>query len=355
MARLLSQYSVTGRDKAHEKLGILGANLQWLLDRRWVADYKVLVKNIWELDKQIQNIRGGNIDDMIARGGVEAARNDMVNFFNAFIARVESNPPGIHGVAQAINPHINVRAFNVSPAREFGQATTAQVIEELRAWNGPFAGVEQAVEQSRNTDLYVLFALYAAARAAFQRVQNPAQAQVNQAQIDQLSRQRAHLIEVRDELAGPYDAYNKEETKASVKTWASRGVTTIVWAAVWATLVAWNKQTPPPVAPQAAPITAPNQANQKTVNGHTVMVQGSSITLSPVTGKGVKIGGELFQLNIAANQGWAIVWSISTKVWGAMTPTVITNGQITHNGKVLEVKRSGNNIVVSYDNDSVTF
>lgn len=56
----------------------------------------------------------------------------MQRFFNEFIARVETTPQGIHGIAQAINPAINIQAFERSPAREFAHRGSQQVIQELR-------------------------------------------------------------------------------------------------------------------------------------------------------------------------------------------------------------------------------
>lgn len=355
MARLLTQFSPTGRDRAHERLGVLQANLNSLLERRWVANYQELVRNITQLDMQIQNLRWWNIDDLIARGGVEAARHDMQRLLNEFIARVETNPPGIQTVAQAINPNINIPAFNRSPAREFGLQATQQIIEQLREWNGPVIQVQQAVEQSQNTDLYVLFALYTAARTTFQRLQNPAQVQANQAQVEQLTRQRAHLLQVRDELARPYNAYNREETGASWRTWASRGLSLAVWAAVWATIMVatGNKaNTPSNTWAQNIP-GAVNQANQRTIHGHSLSTQGTSLLLNSIPGKAIKIGGELFQFNVVAQQNGSITGTV--KETSTNNTLAFNSGKATYNWNDIEVKLVNGRIIITYNNDSVTF
>ena len=88
------------------------------------------------------------------------------------------------------------------------------------------------MEHAGNTDLYVLFSLYARARAVVLNAQNPNQAQANEARLRALETQRANLSRTNDELIGAYNQFNRQETNASVRSWASRAGSAVAGAAM---------------------------------------------------------------------------------------------------------------------------
>ncbi len=329
--------SLTNRDQSHQDLWAQRANFQALLTRRWVQDYAVFQTNLTRLNEEIQTLRTGNPADLMARWGIEAARQDMERFFNQFMARVEATPQGIHAIAQAINPSINIQAFERSPARELWQRFSQQVLQELRQWNGPFDVLRIAVEQSQNTDLYVLFSLFAAARTAFQNAQNPQAAQANEDRVQELERQRAYLTRVNDEIAGSYRAFDRQETNASLRTWGSRALNGTIGAVV--TAIAMNLSSGPKAntAPAVPPMAATPTTVNVTVNvgttitlGHNVSRDSSgTITVSPSgADKATTINGTAFQFNdvvvgkdgtISGSLNYQFAWketaTLSVKSW----------------------------------------
>ncbi len=68
----------------------------------------------------------------------------------------------------------------------------------------------------------MLFSLYSAARAALERAVNPREARENEAQLQGLERERTFLMRVNDEIAGVHEAFDTQETRASIRTWGSR-------------------------------------------------------------------------------------------------------------------------------------
>ena len=344
MSRLGTQISLTGRDQSHEGLGVLEANFQALLNRRWVEDYDNFKTQLDDLDRQIQNLRSGAASDLLAQWGREIARREMETFFDQFLTKVEATPKWVHDIARVINPDIDIEAFEISPAAEFWWEDSVRIINEMMNGEGPFEAMQHAVEWAKNTDLYVLFSLYSASRTAYKSAQNPRGQRINEEQITNLERQRAYLMRVNDELKGAYNAFDKKETQASAKTWASRVTTFFAWAAT-AVVLGWVK------LPSFS--TTPDQSwgVHVTVNvgtsvslGHTVVraSDGSLIYTPEARTNAIEISWVTFQLD------WVKVsdkWEISGKVnymlpWGQWEVlNAKTGDNILSNGKILWLKK----------------
>jgi hypothetical protein len=315
MARLGTQFSPTVRDRSHEQLGAQRANFEALLARRWVANFQNFQANLAQLNQEIQRLRGGNAADIMAQWNIEAARADMQRFFDQFIDILQTQPQWLHSVAQAISPAVNIPAFHVSPAQEFAWAWVQPIIQQLREGNGPFNAVDNAVEHAGNTDLYVLFSLYARARAVVLNAQNPNQAQANEARLRALETQRANLSRTNDELVGAYNQFDRQETNASMRTWASRAGSAVAGAAM-AVVVGWVKL---PSISAALPTSAQPSVSV-TVNvgttislWHTVSTDWSgTLSIKPQnTSDSTEVNKSFFQFkDVRVQPNWEISWNM---------------------------------------------
>ena len=360
MARLGTQFSPTGRDRSHAELGVLRANFQALLDRRGIQNYAPFIKDLKNLNKRIQELRWWNSADIMAHGWVESARQDMILFFDQFIDRVQSNPQWILAIARAINSNLNIEAFNESPAAEFEQQAFQETIQQLREGGGPFNELKIAVEQSQNTDLFILFSLYSTARAALQRATNPQQAHANDAQLVDLERQRALLTRINDELAWTYEAFNRQEAWASLKTWWSRAASAVTAAAIAAVmggvkLPSFSTWSDTPVVNVSVNLTT------SVTLGHTLSrMPDGSMTIAPAgADKATEIKGVKFQFDrVTIRKDGKIIGTLHYQLPDTTeSATMQVHDWVNKlsNGKDLTLLKLPNGLQVSYDGVNVVY